>query len=303
MAKRAISGVIGILMWLGFCYGGNLAFALGVTMLATFSAMEWTKSYSRANALDEPPIGEPRPSPVWKPINVLITCLGVPIPLLTWYVFVSGKCPTLAARTALPADLLPILLVALCVTRLGRAERTGKALDGLRSVYGLVGFAYFGILYGSFVMLRGLPGRVFVWPFGHGDQGAWLMQFVALCVWATDTFAYFVGRGLGRHKLAPNLSPKKTIEGAIGGFIGAALIGAAAGFWIHLPLKDGIVIGAMAGIVGPIGDLFESALKREIGIKDFGTVIPGHGGALDRFDSLLFVAPLAYLYLRLIALV
>ena len=125
------------------------------------------------------------------------------------------------------------------------------------------------------------------------------MLFVAVCVWATDTFAYFVGRGCGKHKLSPILSPAKTVEGAIGGLLGAVGVGIIFGLWIHLPIFRAVGVGLIAGIVGQIGDLFESALKRELGIKDFGSVMPGHGGALDRFDSLLFVAPFAYLFLNL----
>ena len=127
------------------------------------------------------------------------------------------------------------------------------------------------------------------------------MLFVAVCVWSVDTFAYFFGRWFGKNKLAPQLSPGKTIEGSIGGLIGAILVGGAFGHWIHLPLMHGLAVGALAGVMGQVGDLFESALKREMGIKDFGRVLPGHGGALDRFDSLLFVAPLAYLYLHFVA--
>ena len=120
------------------------------------------------------------------------------------------------------------------------------------------------------------------------------MLHIAVCVWATDTFAYLVGKAIGKHKLAPSLSPGKTWEGSFGGLIGAILAGMAFSAWIHQPLALGISLGVLAGTVGQIGDLFESALKRERGIKDFGKLLPGHGGVLDRFDSLLFVAPLAY---------
>ena len=127
------------------------------------------------------------------------------------------------------------------------------------------------------------------------------MLFVAVCVWMTDTGAYLVGRKWGKHKLAPALSPNKTVEGSLGGLALALLTGALFGLWIHLPLRDGLAVGLIAGVMGQVGDLFESALKREIGIKDFGGIMPGHGGALDRFDSLLFVTPLAFCYLHFLA--
>jgi phosphatidate cytidylyltransferase len=128
-----------------------------------------------------------------------------------------------------------------------------------------------------------------------------MMLYAATCVWATDTFAYFVGRTVGRTPLAPTLSPGKTVEGALGGLAGAVIVGLCFGLWIHLPWVHSLVVGGIAGLAGQIGDLFESALKREAGIKDFGRIMPGHGGMLDRVDSLLFVIPLVYLYLRLAA--
>lgn len=212
------------------------------------------------------------------------------------YLLSSRSLPSLAPYTLwLGAVVLVFALMVL------RALRTGRALGKLQAVYGLVALLYIGGLLQTFVLLRAVPGDITVAGIGHGEHGAWLMLFVAVCVWATDTFAYFVGRFLGRHKLAPQLSPGKTIEGSIGGLLGAILVGAGFGYWIHLPPLHGIAVGALAGVMGQVGDLFESALKRELGIKDFGRVLPGHGGALDRFDSLLFVAPLAYLYLHFIA--
>src|SRR5262249_9796601 len=151
-------------------------------------------------------------------------------------------------------DLLPALLVGLFVICVRRAEQTGRALGGLRNVYGLVGFAYIGLLFASLVLLHGLPGQVRVAPFWVGGRGAWLVRLVVLSVWGPDTFAYFVGKSFGRHKLAPKLSPAKTVEGALGGFLGATLTGAAFAFWIHLPLLHGLILGAMVGIVGQIGD-------------------------------------------------
>jgi len=117
--------------------------------------------------------------------------------------------------------------------------------------------------------------------------------------WITDTGAYFVGSRFGRRKLAPRLSPNKTVEGAIGGLIFATAMSIAWGSWIGLPWWHCAILGPILGFLGQIGDLCESALKRDLGIKDFGGIMPGHGGILDRFDSLLFTAPIAYYYLGL----
>lgn len=115
-----------------------------------------------------------------------------------------------------------------------------------------------------------------------------------LIVWGCDSFAYYAGRSFGRRKLAPTVSPKKTWEGAIGGLVGATLVGAAAGAWVVLPELGparGALAGAVASTAGQIGDLVESLWKRGAGVKDSGVFLPGHGGFYDRIDSLLYAAP------------
>jgi phosphatidate cytidylyltransferase len=115
-----------------------------------------------------------------------------------------------------------------------------------------------------------------------------------LLVWGCDSFAYYTGKTLGRHKLAPRVSPNKTWEGTLGGFVGGTLIGAAAGTWWVFPELGplrGALVGALATSAGQLGDLVESLWKRGAGVKDSGTFLPGHGGFYDRIDSLLFAAP------------
>ena len=131
-------------------------------------------------------------------------------------------------------------------------------------------------------------GHIYVW-----------MPFLA---WVCDTCAYFTGMLFGRHKLCPKLSPKKTIEGAVGGVLGTMAAGAV--FGLLLPVGTDyynerviyacVLIGLAVGILSQFGDLLASGLKRDIGIKDFGTLIPGHGGIMDRFDSVIFVTPVVY---------
>ena len=115
---------------------------------------------------------------------------------------------------------------------------------------------------------------------------------------SADTFAYFGGRVAGRHKLAPDISPGKTIAGYIIGLAGSILVGALISSRIHpMTVTLGVVFGAVAGLIGPVGDLIESKIKRELGAKDAGFILPGHGGFLDRIDSLIFVAPIIYFIL------
>lgn len=122
--------------------------------------------------------------------------------------------------------------------------------------------------------------------------------------WITDTCAYFTGCFLGKHKLAPEISPKKTVEGSLGGILGVILIlvayAHAAGNIMNVSVNtlSAVVVGLVAGIVSQFGDLCASIIKREHNIKDFGNIMPGHGGVMDRFDSLLFVAPAVYYILK-----
>jgi phosphatidate cytidylyltransferase len=124
---------------------------------------------------------------------------------------------------------------------------------------------------------------------------AWVL-IVVLATWAGDSAAYLSGRAFGRHKLAPVVSPGKTVEGAIGGLLASVLVGAAV-FAVSgvLPVWAGAVAGAGIGVCGQLGDLSESFLKRQAGVKDSGHLIPGHGGMLDRVDALLFAFPAALL--------
>ncbi len=131
-------------------------------------------------------------------------------------------------------------------------------------------------------------------------QGGRFVLLVMISVWSCDTMAYFIGKSFGKHKLAPLVSPKKSIEGAIGGFIFTiiGLIGAKYWFASFLAWRDIFLLGALIGVVAQFGDLIESLLKRDANIKDTSTAIPGHGGILDRFDGMLFVAPLVYYYFK-----
>ena len=144
-----------------------------------------------------------------------------------------------------------------------------------------------------------------VWIRQESLVGLWNSVAIFVGSWLTDTCAYFAGRAFGRHKLAPVISPKKTIEGSIGGIMGAALSMALYGFLVGrftaLTADYGALVGLglACGIISQLGDLSMSAVKRQYNIKDYGNIMPGHGGVMDRFDSVLFVAPLVYHFVRL----
>jgi phosphatidate cytidylyltransferase len=175
-----------------------------------------------------------------------------------------------------------IVLAALTlVSAQGSRDALGRAAA---SVFPLL---YLGLPIGVLVALRGMVG----------PQGLFLLM---LTVMVSDTAQYYTGRALGRRPLAPAISPKKTIEGAVGGFVfGALTMGVVGAWWLAgVPPALRVALGAAVVALGIAGDLFESMLKRSAGVKDSSALIPGHGGVLDRIDALLFAAPVYYVVLK-----
>jgi phosphatidate cytidylyltransferase len=169
----------------------------------------------------------------------------------------------------------------------------------------------FGVFYVGWLMLHLLLLRELPREFGLPDAaGSSFVLYAFLLAWACDTGAYFTGLSIGRHPLAPKVSPKKSVEGAIGGFmacVGAAFLGRVwfvrdAGGAPYLTIGQTLALGVLVGVAAQLGDLVESLLKRDARVKDTSAMIPGHGGVLDRFDSLLFSAPVAYYFLAFVVL-
>ncbi len=169
-------------------------------------------------------------------------------------------------------------------------EKTLSSLAG-----SLVGIVYPCAFLAGLVAIR-LAGPVVSWDPFTTTIG------IMILMWTADTAAYYAGKNFGRHSLAPTISPKKTWEGVFGGIAGCLVISVIIGTWFGggLPAWHWLALGGIVGVVGPIGDLFESAIKRAAAVKDSGSMLPGHGGVLDRFDGLVFVAPVAASYLFLL---
>jgi len=184
----------------------------------------------------------------------------------------------------LPIDIWTMTTLALPITLLlarGSFERRLKD----------TALIAFGVLYIGFTLSTVASTRLLA-------GGERLVLFLALVTWAADTGAYYAGTLWGKHPLAPSISPKKTIEG-VGGGVGLALLAALVAqifFVPELSLTDMVILGLLLTAAGLIGDLCESAIKRRSGVKDSGNILPGHGGMLDRLDSLLFTAPAFYYY-------
>jgi phosphatidate cytidylyltransferase len=188
---------------------------------------------------------------------------------------------------------LELLLSAVVIVALADALIFEQHLPDAPRRVGLavLGAVYPGLLISALVPLRQLP------------LGFWWVLLALTVTWANDTGAYFAGRAFGKHKLYPRISPSKTWEGAIGGSL-ASIAGACVvqQVWLHtLSLSGAALIGAGAAVLGPLGDLSESMLKRAFGAKDSGKLLPGHGGLLDRLDALLFNAPFVLLCAKLMA--
>ena len=198
----------------------------------------------------------------------------------------SGFIVDVAARQRPGTWLALVLLgVGLCaLAPLFARVPPGVALAG-------AGSTAFGIL------SIALPATSLCYLRDHSPRS---VLFLLLLVWVCDSAAYYVGRRFGSHRLAPVVSPKKTWEGSIGGFVAATVFGAVAGGWWFVPELGpvrGALVGALASTAGQLGDLVESLWKRGAGVKDSGTFLPGHGGFFDRIDSLLFAGPVVAAFL------
>lgn len=182
--------------------------------------------------------------------------------------------------------LLATLVCIISVPLLSHSPLEQSLRDGAMTLFGVL---YLGLTLGTLSMTRLLP------------LGEWLIFFLLLVTWASDTGAYLVGTLYGRHRLAPTISPKKTVEGLVGGLIAAIIAGYVARWWFLPDLSglDCLILATLLTITGLWGDLTESAMKRSVGMKDSGGILPGHGGMLDRLDSLLFTAPVFYYYVTM----
>jgi phosphatidate cytidylyltransferase len=265
---------------------------------------------------------------VWSPVPYFFVALTLAAILFALAEFYS-LCSHTGARPYRAVGLFSALLIAAsfvierpvltvaavlisAVLALGYGVfRTGEISAALNSAAATVfGTVYVGLLGGCLIAVRlkalthvcfppcGYPNYIEVSNFGP----KLLTTFFAM-VMLTDTAAYYVGRAMGRHKLAPTISPGKTIEGAVGGLFGAMLAGPVCRmiFFPEITMLNAVILGLTVGVIGQIGDLAESLLKRSAGVKDSGTLLPGHGGMLDRIDSILFCAPVIYFYSQFLA--
>lgn len=177
-----------------------------------------------------------------------------------------------------------------------RHLRISQPLSSTNTLFTLGGISYVTLFLISLLHLR-LYFATWLNLSPDRFPGGRLLVILWISIWVCDTFAYFGGSLLGKHKLAPRTSPNKTIEGAISGLIGALIVFVPLGNWLLPEVSSTYfwLAGLIVGVIGQIGDLVESRFKRDAGVKDTSTILPGHGGFFDRFDSLMFVSPFMYL--------
>jgi len=179
-----------------------------------------------------------------------------------------------------------VLVLAVTVPMVWIMLRHDKTTAFASWTWTLAGIIYLGWLVSHYITLRGM------------DYGREWAIFALFTTFVSDSSAYFIGRTLGRHRLAPMISPRKTWEGAIGGVVGAVMASFLLQWWLKLPTSyTGIaLLAAIVSVFGQVGDLAESLFKRNTGAKDSGQMLPGHGGFLDRIDSIVFAGPIVYFY-------
>ncbi len=251
------------LFYLAVRYFPPTVFFLLIIIVASLAFLEFTKVTLA-----------PPPSPI--ALGVGMAAIWLLLAGIQWTTFL------------LPTIMLTILVVALLVTFMFIPPKLRQCLP--RPMAMIFGIGYMGICLGHLLLIRKL------------ESGDLLIFFVLIVTWAADIGGYYIGASMGRRPIAPRLSPKKTIEGFIAGVIFSVILALVSHLWFlsFLTIHDCIIIGIVLACVGLIGDLAESAFKRNAGIKDSGSLIPGHGGVLDRIDSLLLTAPAFYYYILLI---
>ena len=275
LLPRLITALIGIPLILLCIKFGGIAFLLLMLLVVIFGLTEYFLLVKQAGYASQPVVG---------------TIAGI---VLFLSIYVNGTqngvlSNNLGTSAILSFILIPIFLYEIIAGRINRSiESTGITF---------LGAFFIPWALGHLILIRDFK-----------PDGAIIVYFLFAVIWALDTGAYFFGRKFGKHKLAPSVSPKKTIEGLIGGVITGTLASWGFVVIVHFSLNktlfsttEAIIIGVIISLISQFSDLSESLLKRNANVKDSAQLLPGHGGILDRFDSFLFTAPLFYYYLTII---
>lgn len=268
-AQRVIVAIITIPLIIALCYFGKIYFFLFTAGIGLISYYEFHLLAKNKGAFT----------------NLLIGLIAVLCILIGSYNHVTNYYSW-------------FIIIVLVVTLYELFRNIGSAINNIGAT--LFGIMYIGMFTSTLISIRekySAPGNLY-------EQGGYIIIALLASIWLCDSAAFFIGIRFGKHKLFPRISPKKSWEGAIAGFVFSVLTMIVAKFFVldFFQWTTIIALGIIVGIVGQIGDLVESMLKRDAGVKDSSALIPGHGGIFDRFDSLLYTAPVIFLYLEYVAL-
>jgi phosphatidate cytidylyltransferase len=265
LRTRLLTALIGGPIVVLVLYLGGLPWLAGIAVVSVLAWLEMDRL-----------VGRPHLAP-----ERLIGLLFILVALIESYLTASGL---LSADLLLPT-LTILLIVSLSLALFDRGERP---IAGWSLTFGTA--LYLGILLSHFILLR------------ERSNGFWWVFVAGGLTWVYDAAAYFVGSALGKHKLWPRISPKKSWEGLIGASVITPIVGALVGPWLlGIAWWQGLALGLLIAVADPFGDFVVSLFKRQAQIKDAGSLLPGHGGFLDRLDSLMFTLPLAYYFALLVA--
>lgn len=260
--KRVISASVLVILILALIIAGGIVFKIGFLIIIAIALYEYINVYRITN-------------------NKVIPSILIFGYIINIYIILFDK-----ADFSLPSIYL-IVLLSMAVPIFWRSYNV------ISSAVTIVGYVYIINFFTLLVLIRG-------WQNGNR-----LILLPFIIAWFSDTFAYYFGRLLGKRrfqrKLCPDISPKKTVIGFVGGIIGSitgVLLWANIIMNVNYKWYELVLLGIVSGIISQIGDLVASLIKRYIGVKDYGNIIPGHGGILDRFDSILFITPIVYYYIK-----
>ena len=309
LTQRVLTALVAIPIILLLCLAGGIYFFI---FFALASAMALREFYTLSGAKGAKPLVVPG----------MIAGLFINLSFMSARVRtgLSGLLEQFGIAVPFPSQaqflVITVLIVVVVLVLMELFRNNGSAILNLSTT--VFGIFYISLFFGTFIGIREMFGpedfpflRYFPNETSFHDPsilahvyrwGGYTVISLLAMIWICDTAAFHIGSAIGKHKLFPRVSPNKSWEGAIAGFIFAIASAIAAKYLVleYLPLGSAVVIGAIVGTIGQLGDLAESLLKRDAGVKDSSALIPGHGGVFDRFDSLLLVAPCVYLYIDFI---
>lgn len=255
--KRVISALIALPLLVFFTISGGIIFKAGIIFITGVALYEYTKAYKNTEH------------------KVIVGVMGIGFILYYGLIIMSGF-----------KYVLPIIFLIVIISM--ATPIFNNKYNVISSSISITGFIYIVGFFSLLILIR---------DYNHGNMLIWLVFIIA---WCSDTFAYYIGKNFGKKKLSPEVSKNKTIGGSLGGILGSVIGVLIWGYfnqYINFEWYQLILFGVFGSIVTQIGDLSASLIKRYIGIKDYGNIMPGHGGILDRFDSILFAAPVVYYYI------